>query len=273
MRKHKKLGFRTQKFKRLRQTRRAVTPNVITAFGLCCGLFIIFRSVLNISSPFTLVQQLQGLSLLLISAIVADFSDGAIARIMKAESSFGAHFDSLSDAITFGISPPLLAIKSLSEIPVSAFQSSFLLVCCMIYALCGVLRLVRYNIFSKNNPDDLHATFCFIGLPIPAAAAAITSLALLLTSNAAFCTPHTHILILAISMVFIGGLMVSPWKFPSLKHFRFKISSFFVIIVTGLMTCFFFLGLVDHFVEVFFLTSWSYIFLIFPAFSFLNKKG
>ena len=111
-----------------RGKRRVVTPNAITAFGLCCGLFIIFKSVLKTSSSLELMHRLQGLSLLLISAMIADFSDGAVARIMKAESAFGAHFDSLSDAITFGIAPPLIAIKSLNGEYGGTLCSSFLLV-------------------------------------------------------------------------------------------------------------------------------------------------
>lgn len=259
------------RFRRLRENRRVMTPNVITAFGLCCGLFIIFRSVLKTTAPETIVHQLQGLSLLLISAMIADFSDGAIARIMKAESSFGAHFDSLSDAITFGIAPPLLAIESLKDVSTTKFISSFLLVSCIIYALCGVLRLVRYNVFSKNKPNTEFDSLCFTGLPIPAAAAAIVSLALFLVSGTISLSTQLHGLLLALGMILIGSLMISPWKFPSMKNLRFKISSFFVVLITGLVACLFFLGLIDHFIEVFFLTSWSYILFIFPIFSLRNK--
>lgn len=273
MRQHKaNAGHRINRLRRFREKRRVMTPNVITAFGLCCGLFIIFKSVLKTTSSNTLVHQLQGLSLLLISAMIADFSDGAVARIMKAESSFGAHFDSLSDAITFGIAPPLLAIESLKETILTKFLSSFLLVSCIIYTLCGVLRLVRYNVFSKNTNNSDFDSFCFTGLPIPAAAAAVVSLSLFLVSGTVPISNFIHSLLLAIGMLLIGCLMISPWKFPSMKSLRFKISSFFVVIITGLVACLFFLGLIDHFIEVFFLSSWSYIVLVFPLFSFLRKK-
>ncbi|WP_066483408.1 CDP-alcohol phosphatidyltransferase family protein [Candidatus Chlamydia sanziniae] len=253
-----------------RGRRRVVTPNAITAFGLCCGLFIIFKSVLKTSSSVELFHRLQGLSLLLISAMIADLSDGAIARIMKAESAFGAQFDSLSDAVTFGIAPPLIAIKSLDGIYAGSFFSSLLLVTSIIYSLCGVLRLVRYNLFSKKAIDNSRP-YCFIGLPIPAAAASVVSLALFLASD--FTTsPRLRISLLSCALLCIGGLMISPWKCPGVKNFRFNISSFLLVAITGLAACLFFLGLVDHFVEVFFLVSWLYTLVVFPIFAIIYRQ-
>lgn len=252
--------------------RRAVTPNAITAFGLCCGLFIIFKSVLRTSSSSELFHRLQGLSLLLISAMIADFSDGAIARIMKAESAFGAQFDSLSDAITFGIAPPLIAIKSLNGFYVGGFFSSLLVITSIIYSLCGVLRLVRYNLFSKS-PDTSRTVGYFIGLPIPAAAASVVSLALFLVSdNATSVSANVRSFLLSCALLFIGGLMISPWKFPSIKTFRYRVSSFLLAAITGVIACLLFLGLVDYFVEVFLLISWLYVLVIFPRFTITYVK-
>lgn len=252
--------------------RRAVTPNAITAFGLCCGLFIIFKSVLRTSSSSELFHRLQGLSLLLISAMIADFSDGAVARIMKAESAFGAQFDSLSDAITFGIAPPLIAIKSLNGFYVGGFFSSLLVITSIIYSLCGVLRLVRYNLFSKS-PNTSRTVGCFIGLPIPAAAASVVSLALFLVSdNAASVSANVRSFLLSCALLFIGGLMISPWKFPSIKTFRYRVSSFLLAAITGVIACLLFLGLVDYFVEVFLLISWLYVLVIFPIFTITYVK-
>lgn len=251
----------------IRSKRLAVTPNAITAFGLCCGLFIIFKSILKTSSSVELLHRLQGLSLLLISAMIADFSDGAIARIMKAESAFGAQFDSLSDAITFGIAPPLIAIRSLDGVYTEGFYSLLLLITSIIYSLCGVLRLVRYNLFSKKSSDTARVS-CFIGLPIPAAAACVVSLSLFLVSNFSTTLPdQVRTILISSSLLFSGSLMVSPWKFPGIKNLRFKISSFLLVATTGLVACLLFLGLVDHFIEVFFLVSWLYVCIIFPIFA------
>lgn len=255
-----------------RGKRRVVTPNAITAFGLCCGLFIIFKTVLKTASSAELLHRLQGLSLLLISAMIADFSDGAIARIMKAESAFGAQFDSLSDAITFGIAPPLIAIKSLNGISLGCFGSALLLIASIIYTLCGVLRLVRYNLQSDANVPK--GPYCFTGLPIPAAAACVVSLALFLAVDLASILPEPlHAFVLSLGLLFIGGLMISTWKFPAIKNLRFKVSSFLLVTIIALVACLFFLGLVDHFTEVFFLVSWLYVLVIFPTFLVYQKRG
>ena len=252
-----------------RGKRRVVTPNAITAFGLCCGLFIIFKSVLKTSSSLELMHRLQGLSLLLISAMIADFSDGAVARIMKAESAFGAHFDSLSDAITVGIAPPLIAIKSLNGEYGGTLCSSFLLVTCIIYSLCGVLRLVRYNLFAATGEK---AT-TFTGLPIPAAAACVVSLGVLLASDTLNNLPEkARVLLLSLGLLLSGCLMISTWRFPGLKHFRFRVSSSLLVLGIGLGACLFFSGLVDHFNQVFFLVSWLYVLVISPLFCFINRR-
>ncbi|WP_213318137.1 CDP-alcohol phosphatidyltransferase family protein [Chlamydiifrater volucris] len=256
-----------------RQRRRVVAPNTITAFGLCCGLFIIFKSMLSTSGPQELLHRLQGLAVLLICSIVADFSDGAVARIMKAESAFGEQFDSLSDAVTFGIAPSLIVIKSVEALSIGNFYSSILLICSMIYSLCGVLRLVRYTIMKRhNNTEEKLPKGFFKGLPIPAAAAAIVSLALFLSSgSASMISPSLRLPLLCCGQLLLGGLMVSRWYFPSLGALRFRISSFLLIVLLGIFACLLFLGIIDHFVEVFFLVAWAYIFAIFPVAAFSRK--
>ncbi len=82
----------------------AFFPNVITAFGLACGLFVIFK--INTLEPgagdYDVILRS---SFLLLVAALADFIDGALARALHAESEFGFVFDSLSDAICFGVAP------------------------------------------------------------------------------------------------------------------------------------------------------------------------
>ena len=86
-------------------------PNVITAFALSCGLFVIFRMSLIEASEVGL-DILTSIAGILVLAAFADLLDGAIARAMKAESEFGGFFDSLADAITFGVAPSVIILKS-----------------------------------------------------------------------------------------------------------------------------------------------------------------
>jgi len=150
-------------------------PNIITAFGLACGLFVIFKiSMIDTTINFFEVMILC-IFILLIAAF-ADFVDGAIARMFHSESQFGLMFDSLADSVTFGIAPSILMIKSLSCVLKPGSLLSFAVASSvMIYSLCGILRLVRFNVIAINTPKSRKKNKYFEGLPIPAAAFAAIS--------------------------------------------------------------------------------------------------
>ena len=111
-------------------------PNVITAFGLSCGLFVIFKmSMTEVGAAD--YQVLTATAGILLLAAFADLLDGAVARAMKAESDFGSLFDSLADAISFGVAPSVIVLKSLSVSPGTEL-SFFLTTAAMIFSVCGV---------------------------------------------------------------------------------------------------------------------------------------
>lgn len=234
-------------------------PNGITAFGLAIGLFVIFKT--SLSDPTRdLFSILQASSILLLIAAIADVADGIVARLISAESEFGAQFDSLADSVTFGVAPPLLVIKSLAGSDLGRLLTFFVIIAAMIYTLCGVLRLVRYNIRSKEGKKSKH----FIGLPIPAAAAGAVSAALIILSPAwkdAGLTPKAHALILVAVLVFLGYCMVSRWKFPSLKALHLRVPPFYLVFGTGVAAVLILYGILDFFAEAFFIISWAYILL------------
>src|SRR5579883_1258770 len=88
-------------------------PNIITAFGLAIGLFVIFKT--NMIAPGLSSYEILYISaFLILLAAFADVLDGAVARIIHAESEFGFMFDSLADAISFGVAPSVLFLKNLS---------------------------------------------------------------------------------------------------------------------------------------------------------------
>lgn len=250
-------------------------PNAITAFGLCCGLFVIFKSILPAHTD-NLVRLLQSIASLLLIAMIADAADGAVARIMKAESAFGELFDSLSDAVTFGVAPPLIILKSFEHYSLNRFFIFLLIVSSMIYTLCGVLRLVRYNLKKeKSSFPSLNETSkdCFMGLPIPAAASAIVSLSLYLVLFENSIPYELRITILSLSLLFIGGLMISPWTFPSFKTLYFRVPSSSLILVTGILAVLILYSFMDYFIEGFFIISWAYLVVIWPIFLSFHKKN
>ncbi len=240
-------------------------PNVITAFGLSCGLFVIFK--LNMTpvgqANAEVLTQTAGILLL---AVIADLLDGAVARAVKAESDFGGFFDSLADAITFGVAPSVIVLKSLS-VEQGTDLSFFLTTSVMVFSVCGVLRLVRFSVAAKSAKENMVLKKAhnknFIGLPIPAAAAGAVSLNLFLISekfNRFFVlSEEVRATIVLFSMILLGYLMVSRWKFPSLKTLNLRVASFQVIFLTVITAVLIFYGVLNHFALVFFGVTWVYI--------------
>ncbi len=235
-------------------------PSGITAFGLAIGLFVIFKT--SLADPDRgLFSILQASAILLLIAGIADLADGAVARLIKAESEFGGQFDSLSDSVTFGVAPPLLILKSLTgSEDLGRLVTLFVIIAAMIYTLCGVLRLVRYNVHSKA---ALNMEKHFTGLPIPAAAAAAISAALISISPWVEETigwgVQTRAFIMMGVLVLLGYFMVSKWKFPSLKALHFRVHSFYLVFVLGVIGVLVLYGILDYFAEAFFIVSWLYL--------------
>lgn len=248
------------KFKKI-----ALLPNVITAFGLSCGLFVIFK-MNSICFGEATPQVLGGVTGILLLAAFADLLDGAIARAMKAESDFGGIFDSLADAISFGVAPSVIILKTLS-VPTGTKLSFLITIAAIIFSICGVLRLVRYNvnaIKAKSNVDLAKSqTKHFTGLPIPAAAAAAVSLNLFLFSedflSAASLSLNSQTWILSLALIFLGYCMISRWKFPSIKALEIRVATFRSVFFTVLAAVLIFYGILHYFALVFMILSWGYV--------------
>jgi len=241
-------------------------PNIITAFGLTCGLFVIFKMNMTAIGDVTPDVLIVTTGILILAAF-ADLLDGAIARAMKAESEFGGLFDSLADAITFGVAPSVIVLKTLSIEP--GTDSSFLMTgAAMMYTVCGVLRLIRYSVRQPVSAESVDAISAknknFTGLPIPAAAGAIISLNLFLAACPFnwLCefSDFTRTLILFCAFFLVGYFMISRWRFPSLKTLRIRVASFQMVFVTVVAAVFIFYGILHHFPLVLFVVCWGYVF-------------
>jgi CDP-diacylglycerol--serine O-phosphatidyltransferase len=235
-------------------------PNAITAFGLACGLFVIFK--VNMIEPGSgNYQVLQTSLILLLVAALADLLDGAIARIIRAESDFGVIFDSLADAISFGVAPSVLLLKSLS-LEQGTGLSFFTVIGAMLYSICGVLRLVRFNVKKEDSAAEKKN---FTGLPIPAAAIAAVSSNFFFASSYARdwfnLNSDAEAIVLSSIMVVLGFFMVSRWKFPSLKTLHFRVPSFQLVLMTVILSISILYGIFHFFPIVLMVTAWGYILL------------
>ncbi len=244
-----------------------LVPNIITAFALACGLYVIFK--INMIEPGSGdYEVILTSAILLLVAALADFVDGAVARAIHAETEFGFLFDSLADAVSFGVAPSVLFLKSLS-LEQGTLLSFFAASGAMVYSLCGVLRLVRYNVVSKKSTKKSSKNKKekkrkhFTGLPIPAAGAAAVSANLLFLSPTLQRTMevdyHVKAITLTCVMILLGYFMVSRWKFPSLKAFHFKVPSFNLVFFTVLIAIFILYGILHYFSIVLAVLSWAYI--------------
>jgi CDP-diacylglycerol--serine O-phosphatidyltransferase len=137
-------------------TLRAVVPNAITAAALCSGLTGV---------RFALVGEWEKSLFAILLAGMLDGIDGRIARLLKAQSRFGAELDSLADSLSFGMAPALvLFLWSLQELPRFGWFAS------LAFAICCALRLARFN--ARIDEDDQpHKSAGFLtGVPAPVGA-------------------------------------------------------------------------------------------------------
>ena len=242
-----------------------IVPNIITAFSLASGLFVIFK--VNMIEPgMGTYKSLMTSSILLLLAAFADWVDGAIARVMHAESEFGFLFDSLADAVTFGVAPSVLMLKSLSLEQGTPF-SFFAVIGAMVFSICGILRLVRFNVTMaaiKRLPKHRAKKFRhFIGLPIPAAALAFVG------TNLLFAYPRfeqwtrlsetTEAVTMTIIPIVLGYFMLSRFKFPSAKFLHFRVPSFPLVFSAVVLAFFFLYGVLYFFPLTLAAASWLYI--------------
>ncbi|HSS45995.1 MAG TPA: phosphatidylcholine/phosphatidylserine synthase, partial [Burkholderiales bacterium] len=106
-------------------------PNLFTTAALFAGFYSIVQAM-NGRFEFSAIG--------ILVAMVLDGLDGRVARLTHTQSAFGAEYDSLSDMVSFGAAPALVAY-------VWALQSMgrFGWIAAFIYCAGAALRLARFN--------------------------------------------------------------------------------------------------------------------------------
>jgi CDP-diacylglycerol--serine O-phosphatidyltransferase len=132
-------------------------PNLFTTAALFAGFYAIVAAMNG---------RFEAASIAVFVAMVLDGADGRIARLTNTQSAFGAEYDSLSDVISFGLAPALVAYEwSLNGLGKLGWLAAFF------YAAATALRLARFNT-QLGTADKRY----FQGLPCPAAAAVVAGL-------------------------------------------------------------------------------------------------
>jgi CDP-diacylglycerol---serine O-phosphatidyltransferase len=135
---------------------RTLAPNLVTLLALCAGLTAV---------RFAVEAKLDWAVACIVLAATLDGIDGRLARLIKGTSRFGAELDSLADFVNFGVAPGLmLYFWTLHD-----FRNVGWIVA-LLFALCGGLRLARFNAMLTDPSRPAWTANFFTGVPAPAGA-------------------------------------------------------------------------------------------------------
>ncbi|MFC0684717.1 CDP-alcohol phosphatidyltransferase family protein [Novosphingobium clariflavum] len=183
---------------------RVFVPNAITAAALCSGLTGI---------RFAIGGDYERAVQAVILAGVLDGIDGRAARMLKAQTRFGAELDSLADSISFGVAPALIVyLWTLHQVPSLGWIAA------LAFAICCVLRLARFN-SRMDQLDQPHKAAGFLtGVPAPLGAGlGFLPLYLWIASgHPVFANP----VLVGVWMVLMAFLMIS--NLPTLSWARMR---------------------------------------------------
>jgi CDP-diacylglycerol--serine O-phosphatidyltransferase len=200
---------------------RTLLPNLITLLALCAGLTAI---------RLAFEQRLELALGLIVFAAFLDGIDGRIARMIKGQSRFGAELDSLADFVNFGCAPGLiLYLWGLHELGNVGWIAG------MVFAICGGLRLARFNVMIDDPNRPLWAGNFFTGVPAPAGAL-IVMLPIYVNLLGA---PKVPAALALLYTLFIAGLMVSRLPVFSGKRVGKRIAPEILLPVFVLVVLFF----------------------------------
>lgn len=141
-----------------------ILPNLFTTAALFAGFYAIVQAING---------RFEQAAVAIFVAMILDGLDGRVARLTGTQSAFGAEYDSLSDMVSFGAAPALVAYEwAMRDLGKLGWIAAF------IYCVGAALRLARFN----TNIDIVDKRY-FQGLPSPAAAALVAGLVWVMTDN------------------------------------------------------------------------------------------
>ncbi|MCJ0763116.1 CDP-diacylglycerol--serine O-phosphatidyltransferase [Variovorax terrae] len=187
-----------------------ILPNLFTLAALFGGFYAV---VMAMNGRFDMA------AVGVFCAMVLDSLDGRVARMTNTQSAFGEQMDSLSDMVSFGAAPALIAYEwALKGLGRWGWIAAF------VYCACAALRLARFNV-NTTVVDKRY----FQGLPSPAAAALVTGFIWLMTEadikGSSVAWP------MFVCALYAGLTMVTNVPFYSFKDIQMKKSVPFAVIV------------------------------------------
>lgn len=215
-----------QEFQGSRKLGIYLLPNLFTTASLFSGFYAVVAAM---------QQMFDAAALAIILALILDSLDGRVARLINAQSTFGGHYDSISDMVAFGVSPALVlynwSLHHLYNVGLGkiGWLSAF------IYVACVALRLAKFNSISQDTPASKRY---FFGLPCPAAAAFVAS-GIWFCNTFGISGESLKYILPAVTVV-LGILMVSNIYYRSFKdvdlkdRIRFSFAFSIVVIIAAI---------------------------------------
>ena len=211
-------------------------PNTITLSNLLCGC-------LALISIFT--GQLEMVPFFIAISLLADYSDGLIARLLKVSSPMGRELDSLADMVAFGVVPGAMLFYLINEtkgIEQVNFNDVSTLVGLIgfLVTLFSCVRLAKFNL-------DTRQTEGFVGLNTPACTIFVLGLLLIALGDiyGMKSTIQNEVFLYTVSVILsyllIAEIPMFSFKFKSLELKGNKIRVSFILI-TVLCFCLFKFG-------------------------------
>ncbi len=173
-------------------------PNAFTTANLFCGFFAVVQAM---------NQRFEIAAIAIFFALVMDGMDGRVARMTNTQSAFGEQYDSLTDMVSFGVAPALIAYEwVLKDLGKWGWLAAFA------YCAGAALRLARFN----TNIGVVDKRF-FQGLPSPAAASLIAGFVWLAVDNKLPIKELALPWVMFVLTIYAGITMVSNAMFYSGK--------------------------------------------------------
>jgi CDP-diacylglycerol--serine O-phosphatidyltransferase len=182
-----------------------ILPNIFTTMTLFGGFYAVVAAM---------NEKFSAAAIAIGAAMVADSLDGFVARLTGTASDFGKEYDSLCDMVAFGVAASIVmytfSLHHLAEYEWLGGKLGWLTA--FAYTACAALRLARFNVLAARGGTK----GAFFGLPSPAAAALVVGF--VWAFNEAGWRGRSLVIPAVILTWFAAVLMVSNFRFFSLKQ-------------------------------------------------------
>ncbi len=197
-------------------------PNALTCLNLGFGFWGIL---------FLVNGKVTEASLCIGAALIVDFLDGFVARLLGVSSPIGKELDSLADAISFGVLPSIMLTYMIISITtgtpyaevstVKLFNGSFnpLILIGTLPAMFSAVRLAKFNLDTRQSDR-------FFGVPTPSNAMIVASFSLVSIDSGSFLFPLvTNLLFVLGYCIIMSYLLIAEIPLMALKFKTFDWST------------------------------------------------